>query len=343
MTMITRRQALAGAAALGASAIASPLPARAAGKELRMYTWEGYADAEWVKEFEAKHGCKVNAAYAGSVDEMFAKMSASKGADFDIVAVDTSSIPRYIDAGLLAPIDTAKIPNSANLMPDFQAVPVLQKDGKTFGLPFAWGSLGLIYDTEHFKGKEPDSWATLWDPALEGRLIALDDANNNIVTAALFLGLKNPYQLSDDEFKQVKDKLIEQKKLLLSYYAGFDDGVEIWKKNKIVAMFAMGEIQAKKMIDQGLPIKYIIPKENAVGWLDCMLLSSGAKEVDLAHAWYDFALGKAIGADMTKKFNYGNTTSAVAGMDYAKGLSWLQPPEDFNKRINLWNEVKAAI
>jgi spermidine/putrescine-binding protein len=342
MSMISRRQALKGAAALGAATLIAK-PAIAQTKELRMFTWEGYADAAWVKEFEAKHSCKVNAAYAGSVDEMFAKMSGSKGADFDIVAVDTSSIPRYIDAGLLAPIDMAKIPAAANLMPDFTAVPVLQKDGKSYGLPFAWGSLGMIYDTEFFAGKEPTSWATMWDPALEGRMISLDDANNNIVTAALYLGLKNPYQLSDAEFQQVKDKLIEQKKLLLSYYAGFDDGVEIWKKNKIVAMFAMGEIQAKKMTDQGMKIKYIIPKENAIGWLDCLLLSAGAKENDLAHAWFDFVLDKKIGADMTAKFNYGNTTSAVTGMDYAKGLSWLQPPEDFNKRVNVWNEVKAAI
>jgi putative spermidine/putrescine transport system substrate-binding protein/spermidine/putrescine transport system substrate-binding protein len=333
---------MGGAAALGAASLVGK-PAIAQTKELRMFTWEGYADAAWVKEFETKHNCKVNAAYAGSVDEMFAKMSGSKGADFDIVAVDTSSIPRYLDAGLLAPVDVSKVPAAANLMADFQSIPILQKDGKSYGLPFAWGSLGMIYDTEFFAGREPTSWATMWDPALEGRLIALDDANNNIVTAALYLGLKNPYQLSDDEFKLVKEKLIEQKKLLLSYYAGFDDGVEIWKKNKIVAMFAMGEIQAKKMLDQGMKIKYIIPKENAVGWLDCLLLSSGTKENGLAHAWFDFVLDKKIGADMTAKFNYGNTTSAVTGMDYAKGLSWLQPPEDFNKRVNTWNEVKAAI
>lgn len=342
MAQLTRRDALVGAAALGASAVLAS-PARAAGKELRMFTWEGYADADWVKEFEAKQSCKVNVAYAGSVDEMFAKMSGSKGADFDIVAVDTSSIPRYIAAGLLKPLDVAKIPNAANLMPDFKSVPILQKDGASFGLPFAWGSLGLIYDTEYFKGKEPTSWATLWDPTLEGRMIALDDANNNIVTAALYMGIKDPYNLTAEQFAQVKAKLIEQKKLLVSYYAGFDDGVEIWKKNKIVAMFAMGEIQAKKMQDQKMPVKYIIPKESAVGWLDCLLLSAGAKEADLAHAWFDFVLEKKIGTAMTEKFNYGNTTNTVTGMDYAKSLSWLQPPEDFNKRVNLWNEVKAAI
>ena len=342
MPLLTRRQALAGATAL-AAATAFSAPARAAGKELRMFTWEGYADVEWIKEFEAMHGCKVNAAYAGSVDEMFAKLSASKGADFDLVAVDTSSVPRYIAGKLLQPIDMAKIPNASQLMPAFQTVPVLQVDGKAFGVPFAWGSLGLIYDTEFFKGKEPDSWGVLYDPALEGRLLALDDANNHIVTAALYLGYKDPYNLTDEQFAAIKVKLIEMKKLLLSYYAGFDEGVEIWKKNKIVAMFAMGEIQIKKMLDQGLPVKYIIPKEGGIGWLDTLLLSAGAKEPDLAHAWLDFVLQKKIGLDMTKKFAYGNTTSETPNMEYAKNLSFLMPPEDFTKRVNIWNEVKASL
>ena len=342
MPMITRRQALAGAAALGASAAISK-PARSATRELRMFTWDGYADAAWVKEFEAKFDAKVNVAYAGSVDEMFAKMSASKGAEFDIVAVDTSSVPRYIKGGLLQAVDMGKIANAAGIVPSFQNVPVLQVDGKSYGVPFAWGSLGLIYDTEFFKGKEPDSWSVLWDAQYEGRLLALDDANNHIVTAALYLGYKDPYNLTDEQFATIKAKLIEQKKLLLSYYAGFDEGVEIWKKNKIVAMFAMGEIQFKKMLDQNLPVQYIIPKEGGVGWLDCLLLSAGAKDVELAHEWINFVMDKRIGIDMSTKFLYGNTTSEVKGMDYAGTLSWLQPPEDFNKRVNLWNEVKAAI
>ena len=42
-------------------------------------------------------------------------MQASNGADFDVLAFDTSIFQRYIDAGLLAPLDVSKIPNAANL------------------------------------------------------------------------------------------------------------------------------------------------------------------------------------------------------------------------------------
>ncbi|MCB1486473.1 MAG: ABC transporter substrate-binding protein [Bauldia sp.] len=338
---LTRRTLLSGAAAMGAT-LTLPLSLRAEGT-LRMLTWEGYAEDEWVKEFEEATGATVNISYAGSVDEMFAKMASSKGADFDLVAVDTSSIPRYIDAGLIQPVDLAKLKNFNNLLPEFQSVKELQHEGKNYGAPFAWGSIGLIYDTNEFADNPPDSWATMWDPELEGRLIALDDANNNIVTAALYLGFEDPYNLTDEQFEQIKKALIDQKQLLATYYSGFDEGVEIWKQNAIVASLAMGEFQAQKMLDQNMPIKYIIPKEGAIGWLDCLLLSAGAENPDLVYAWIDHVLQKKIGLELTAKNAYGNTTSPTPGMEYADRLSWLQPPEDFNKRIAIWNEVKASL
>ena len=243
-TRPTRRIVVSTAIALG-MATALPLAAHAEGT-LRMLTWEGYAEDEWVAEFEEMTGATVNISYAGSVDEMFAKMASSKGADFDIVAVDTSSIPRYIDAGLIQPVDLSRLENFENLLPEFQSVEELQHDGKTYGVPFAWGSIGLIYDTEFFGDNPPDSWATLWNEELAGRLIALDDANNNIVTAALYLGFEDPYNLTDEQFEQVKEALIEMKGLLATYYSGFDEGVEIWKQNAIIASLAMGEFQGRR-------------------------------------------------------------------------------------------------
>jgi putative spermidine/putrescine transport system substrate-binding protein/spermidine/putrescine transport system substrate-binding protein len=339
---MNRRIVLKSAAAAG-SLLAMPYVGRAQGKTLRLFAWEGYAEDAWVKDFEAQNGAKLNITYAGSVDEMFAKMAASKGADYDIVYVDTSSIPRYQQGGLIKPIDTSKIANVGNLEPAFQALKETRDGDKIVGIPFAWGSLGIIYDVAHFGDKPPSSWATMWDPALEGRMIALDDANNNVVTAALKLGLPDPFNLTDEQFEQVKQALIEQKKLLVSYYAGFDEGVQIWKKNNIVAMFSMGEFQLASMLKQNMNVKYIIPSEGAIGWIDCALISAGAQNEELAYAWINYQLQKKIGAEMTEKLFYGNTTNKIEGMDYAAQLKWLQPPENFDKRIKVWNEVKAAI
>jgi len=342
--MLTRRQFTTGLAALGAAA-AMPRIASAKASELRIMTWEGYAEPDWVKPFEAANGVKCQIVYTGSVDEMFAKVQGSKGADYDVIAFDTSSFARYIENKLIQPIDPAAIPNIGNLDPAFRSVDVLQDGDKRWGVPFAWGSLPLIYDKKDFP-TAPDSWEVLWDPQYQQQVISLDDANNCITLAALILGYKDPFNLNDEQFAAVKAKLIAEKKNLLTYYAGFDDGVNIFAQNNIKAMFSMGEPQVKSLQAKGVDAALTIPKEGAIGWLDCWTVSAGAKDVDLAHAWISACLDPKVGRYLTEKEGYGNTTDVAAntkaGLTYGDKLTFLKTPENFAKRVTLWNEVKAA-
>jgi putative spermidine/putrescine transport system substrate-binding protein/spermidine/putrescine transport system substrate-binding protein len=186
----------------------------------------------------------------------------------------------------------------------------------------------------------------MWDPQYDQQMIALDDANNSIVLAALVLGFEKPYDLSDEQFEQVKQKLIEQKRLLLTYYAGFDEGAEIFAQNDIKLAFSMGETMASLIRDLGVNAEIVIPKEGAIGWLDCWVVSSGATDIDLALAWINACLEPEVGGLLSTKWSYGNTTDAATneeiGMIYGDQLAWLLTPEDFEKRVAVWNEVKAS-
>ena len=343
-SMLNRRQFTVGAAATGL-AIGAPALVRAQANELRILTWEGYAEPEWVEPFQEATGATLNVVYVGSVDEMFAKMQGSQGADFDVVAFDTSSFARYIDGGLIQPIDMTKVANATNIIPAFETVEPVLRDGEQYGIPFAWGSLPLVYDADVF-AEAPESWEVMWDPQYEQQMIALDDANNSIVLAALVLGFENPYDLSDEQFEQVKQKLIEQKRLLLTYYAGFDEGAEIFAQNDIKLAFSMGETMATLIKNLGVNVGLTIPREKAIGWLDCWVVSAGARDVDLALEWINACLEPEVGNLLSTKWSYGNTTDAETneeiGMTYGDRLAWLLTPEDFEKRVAIWNEVKAS-
>ena len=212
---------------LGVALILMLAGAQASAQEVRLFSFEGYAEPEWVEPFTAATGCEVSVAYTGSVDEMFAKMVGSDGADYDLISIDTSIIQRYLDQGLIIPFDMSKVPNTTNLLPSFSEVAETMSGGETYGVSIAWGSLGLIYD----KAAHPDgvdSWEALWSPDNAGHVLALDDANNNVTNAAIVLGLDDPFNLSDADFDAVRVKLIEQKQFLISYYAGFEEGVNMW-------------------------------------------------------------------------------------------------------------------
>src|SRR5205085_5523134 len=126
----------------------------------------------------------------------------------------------------------------------------VMRGDKRFGVPFAWGSLPLVYDTAAFP-TPPDSWAVMWDEQYAQQIIAQDDANNTITMCALALGLPNPYKLTDAAFDTIKAKLIDMKKLLLSYFAGFDEGVQMFAQNNIKLMYSMGEPQVPALQAKG--------------------------------------------------------------------------------------------
>jgi putative spermidine/putrescine transport system substrate-binding protein/spermidine/putrescine transport system substrate-binding protein len=313
----------------------------AAAETLRILAYEGYADQDWVAAFEKETGAKVNVVFAGSPEEMFAKMQGSGGADYDLVAIDTSIIKRYKDNGLIQPIDESKIPNLHNLLPAFATIHQTKPDGQRLAVPIAWGSLGLIYSKAEFP-TAPDDWNVLWDPKYKGRVLMGDDGNNNIVNTAISLGIKDPYHLTPEQQKAIKAKLIALKSNLLSYYSGGDEGVTLWLQNDVVLMTAFGELQQRELVRKGANVGYLVPKAGAVGWVDCWGISAKAAAVGLAHAWINFWMNPSTGKAMSDRYGYGNTTSKSVGLDYADRLVWLSEPEDYTMRTTLWNEVKAA-
>lgn len=341
--MMSRRAAIAS----GAAALAAPLMMRraAAAGELRLLVWEGYAEKAWVEPFEAAQGVKCNITYVGSADEMFAKMQGSGGADFDVVSFDTSVFKRYIDAGLLQPIDVSKVPNRSNLAASFQDVAPIKRGDDHYGIPFAWGSLPLVYDKAAFP-TPPESWEAMWDPQFAQQVISQDDANNMITLGAIVVGAKDPFNLTADDFAAIKAKLIEQKKNLLTYYAGFEDGVNIFAQSGVKLMYSMGEPQVPMLQKQGVDAALTIPKEGAIGWLDCWTISVKAADIALAHAWINACLDKSVGAYLSDQLKYGNTTDQAAnernGITYGDKLIWLQTPESVDERVKVWNEVKAG-
>ena len=342
MLQPTRRLLLAAAATLG---LMGTIPAASAAEELRILTWQGYTDDDWVAEFEKETGAKVSVVYAQTDDEIWSKIKGSEGEDFDLFAVNTSELQRYIDAGLAAPHDLAQLPNQKLTLPQFRDLALVRgvsRDGKVYGIPFAFDSIGLIYDTTKVN-PPPDSMNVLWDPAYKGKILLYDASAHNFSFAALAEGIENPFKLSDAQLAEIKDKLIALQANALSYYQSADEALQIYNSNDVALIFAnFGQQQLKQMKEAGAPIAYVVPKEGALAWLDTWVVSKGAKNPDLAEKWINFVLQQQISSALTERTGFGNTVTPLVGADPSDKFVWLLPVEDFQKRNDLWNEIKAA-
>ena len=316
-----------------------------AAEELRILAWQGYADDDWVAQFEQETGAKVSVVYAQTDDEIWSKMKGSEGEDFDLFAVNTSELQRYIDAGIAVPHDLGQLPNQQKTLPQFRDLATVRgvtRDSKVYGIPFAFDSIGLIYDTTKVK-TPPDSMQALWDPAYKGKILLYDASAHNFSFAALAEGIENPFDLTDAQLGEIKQKLIELQGNALSYYQSADEALQIYKDNDVALIFAnFGQQQLKLMQAAGAPVAYVVPKEGALAWLDTWALSKGAKNPELAEKWVNFVLQEKISDALTQRNGFGNTVTPLATAGSNDKFVWLLPVENFQKRNDLWNEIKAA-
>jgi putative spermidine/putrescine transport system substrate-binding protein len=336
------RTILSAAAALAVIAAAS---APGFAKELRILAWDGYADPDWVKAFEAECKCDVKVVFIGTDDEIWAKIKGSEGKDFDLFAVNTAQLQRYIDAGLVTPYDLSKVPNQKDTLPRFQdlnKVSGVMRDGKVYAIPYAFDSIGLIYDTDKVK-EAPTSWNVLWDPKYAGKVLGYDNGEHNFTITALTMGAEDPFHLTDDQLKQAEEKLVSLKRNVLSFYTTADEALQLYQHNDIAIIFAnYGQQQVKTMEKAGAHIAYVNPSEGAPAWLDTWAMTSGVQDKDLAEAWVNFVLQKKIGQQLSDRTGFGNTLVPFPSAGPNDKLVWLKNVEDPTKRADLWNEIKAT-
>src|SRR5262245_20291855 len=314
-------------------------------KELRVLAWQGYADDDWVKEFEKQTGADVKVVFIGTDDEIWAKIKGSEGKDFDLFAVNTAQLQRYIDSGLTAPYDLSQLPNQKKTLPRFQdltKVGGVMRDGKVYAIPFCFDSIGLIYDTDKVK-PAPTSMEVLWDPQYKGKVLAYDNGEHNFSFTALTLGIQDPFHLTPEQMDQVKQNLIELKRNVLSFYTTADEALQIYKNNDVALIWAnYGQQQMKAMKDAGAHVAYVNAREGALAWLDTWAMTSGVRNKDLAEAWVNFLLQKKIGQQLSEREGFGNTVVPYASAGENDKLVYLQLVEDPTKRADLWNEIKAT-
>jgi putative spermidine/putrescine transport system substrate-binding protein/spermidine/putrescine transport system substrate-binding protein len=346
---------LTAAASMIAVAVAAASTTAKADGELTMLVWEGYADKSFVEPFTKETGCKVNPVYVGSNDEIVSKVVSGGGAA-DLISPSNDTTMRLIEADAVSPVDTSKVPNMADFMPQFKQPAWLQHDGKMYGVPYGWGVIRIIADAKAVS-PAPDSLEFLWDPKYAGKISVWDDIETIYMTARL-LGFKDVYHLTDDQLEQVKAKLIAMKPNVRKYWFTTGEMTNLMTSNEAVAGNAW-ESTLVELRKSGHDVVDITPKEGRGGWSDSWMIVKGAEDNPCVYPWLNYVSSpkaQAIAHSVTG-FGYPNTKMAAdldadarkeyeqLGMndpDKFTNIDWWQPVERRAKYLEIWNQVKAA-
>lgn len=314
---------------------------------LRVLSWPGYVTSETVHSFEQQYGASVELVVIGSDDELWKRASLNGGHNFDVVALNTAELKRYIDNDLVVPLDPVNVPNTRKQVARFRKlenIPGLSRDGKLWAVPFTYSAMGLIYNRK-LVHTPPDSMRALWEPTWRGRILLHNGASHAFSFTALTLGIRKPFKLNRDDFWRTLRQLVGLRDNQPLYYNTPEEAVEIMRSRDIALIYGnYGDQQVRVLRKAGLDVAQIIPKEGALAWLDCWAIMQGAGNRKLAEAWLNHMLTPAVATQLTEQQGLANTLSdtKTASLRAADKLIWLEPVEDAGQRSEYWERLKAG-
>ena len=301
--------------------------------ELSVVAWAGYLERgetdaafDWVTKFEESSGCKVSVKTANTSDEMVALMNEG---GFDLVTASGDASLRLIAGGRVQEINPALVPSWSTIDERLQNAPWHTVDGKHYGVPYMWGPNVLMYNTEVFK-EPPTSWNVVFEDmslpdgqSNKGRVQAYDgpihiaDAAQYLMFHKPELGITNPYELNEDQYKAALDLLRGQRELVSRYWHDAFIQIDDFKNEGVVASGSW-PFQVNLLKADGVPVASVIPQEGATGWADTTMLHADSKHPNCAYMWFEHQLSSNLQSDLSVWF--GAVPSVPAACSDGRGM-----------------------
>jgi spermidine/putrescine transport system substrate-binding protein len=301
--------------------------------EVKVFAWAGYFSDKLMADFEKKTGIKGTRVEFGSNEEQMNTVKANQGKGFDLIMPTIDRVPQYVSEGLLKPLDDSKI-NFGNVIDgnlrgsDEGGGKV---EGKRYVAPTDWGTEALTYDMEKSPLKYGTaSYGDMWKTENVGKVTCR--GHSGLVGMGLYLqdDGKLPHTMREafaDEKKMVANYdiilafAIEHKKSIAQFWSNENEAQGAFRTNGCVIGQTWDSTGAR-LWNEGLPIRYIAPKEGALAWIEGFGMLSGAENIEQANAFVNWYYTPEVGA------MYANETkinSTVKGAD-----AFL---EEFNKKF----------
>lgn len=282
---LSRRRFMAGVAATGGLAAAglAPRPAAAA-TTITWMGWQGYETPIKSGTFLADNDIDFQPTFIASNEEIITKLQAGGLGKTDLITMYFGYLPLMAEGGLLEPIDSARVPNFADLAPQFTGQNAIKYNGQLVGIPWTWGSLPIMYDPAVVTSP-PTSWFDVMKPEYKGKVAMVDDPLGQLlVWGRPVTGAEVGTLLNKEQLAKVIDFLIEVKtKQARAFFATYSDMADAFARNEIVISTIGWEAVAVWAKQKGKIIEYSIPQEGTGMFMDCLCIPKNCPHLDLTY------------------------------------------------------------
>ncbi len=256
-------------------------PANVTGKAV-MLNYVGWMGASEVDAFQKEHPgttIKQSPDNSSSIGGKVQIIKSSSG-QYDFTLGDESFVGQAVLAGILQELDWSKIPNISNVSQNF-------RDSYSHGIPTDYGKVGIGYRSD-IVTETITRWADLWAlaPKYSGQVVIIDLDRDCMGSTMKYLGYSGN-STNPDEIAKCKAALIQLKPHLeaLKYY---NVGSGLVKGTTAIAMDWDFDVALNQRKNPN--IKWVLPEEGAVAYLEGWVAVKGTQNLDLVEAFMNFHL-----------------------------------------------------
>lgn len=304
----------------------------ASANELIVYTWEDYLSEAVIEGFEKETGLQVKQVYFDSDQTRDQVFASTKGSQFDIVLFDSVAGMIFGKNDHLQAISQSTVPNIKNVDKQWQ------ESCGNFGLPYYYGTVGLLYDTTQYDSP-PDSWADLLTPPEEhqGHIGMIKDMTDILIPPLISLG----YNINSEKESELKEafRLLQQQLPSVSLYEYSLTAIRSNSTKKIHIAIGFSGDQYTLNEETGTENwVYVIPKEGTALWVDCFTVPRGAKNKKNALAFLNYISTIEIAAENTEEIYTSSTISGIRKFlpEEVANDSDLFPSKDFLENAQMY-------
>jgi spermidine/putrescine transport system substrate-binding protein len=317
---LTRRELLAGGArasagisaawllaACGAGSSSGASPGGSASAQLSgtavLSSYPGWMGKNEVSAFQKLYPQanikQVNAASGSTGSEvLFFRQNAGQ---YDFSLEDQSGVGQLVAGGILQEPDWSLIPNISNVDETF-------RKAYSHGIPTDYGKVGIGYRTDLVK-QGISSWADVWDlaPSYSGQITFLNLDRDCMGSALKYLGYSGN-STDPSQIDKCTQALIQIKPHLQAITS---TGVSRGLARGTVAIAMDWDYDVALAQQQEPRIKWVVPEEGMMAYLEGWVLIKGGAHLDVAQAFMNFHLQPREYADFVNTTGTAYVSSAA--------------------------------
>lgn len=281
---------------LATSAIALCLGTAAQAEgQLNLYVWAESIAPELIEKFSQQYDVQVNVDGFTSNEDMLTKLQAG-ASGYDVAMASQHFVRILIDQGLIQNFGADKLAAYEAVDPKWRNQ--WWDETQEYSIPMSYGSAGFVVNTDLYDGPT-DSMRYFFEPEgdLVGKIAMLSYPDEVVGAAQLYLGV--PFCTEDRaEMKKVLDLLMAQKPAVAVYSS---DNIDSRLSSGEVAVHFWWDGEATRAQAEGAHIKYVLPEEGLVGFLDSLVIPNNAPNYDNAVKFIEF-ISEAENATIEQNF-----------------------------------------